>query len=81
MEPSKRLAVFSIRKGKQGSIWVKLGSAFVNRDGSFNVYLDALPMDGQLHIREPGEKRETTSDAAAPASATNTWSATELGGH
>jgi hypothetical protein len=60
----KRLAVFSIREGKGGSIWVRAGSAFVNKDGSLNVLLDVLPLDGKLHVREAAEKR----DAAAAGS-------------
>jgi hypothetical protein len=55
----KRLAVFSIREGKGGSIWVRAGSAFVNKDGSLNVLLDVLPLDGKLHVREAAEKRDT----------------------
>jgi hypothetical protein len=55
----KRLAVFSIRESKGGSIWVRAGSAFVNKDGSMNVLLDVLPLDGKLHVREAGEKRDT----------------------
>ena len=54
----KRLAVFSIRENKGGSIWVRAGSAFVNKDGSLNVLLDVLPLDGKLHVREAGDKRE-----------------------
>lgn len=59
----KRLAVFSIRAGKGGSIWVRAGSAFVNKDGSMNVLLDVLPLDGKLHVREAGEKKEVISAA------------------
>lgn len=56
-----RFTVFSIREGKTregkaSSFWVRAGSAFVNRDGSMNVYLDVLPLDGKLHIREALEK-------------------------
>ena len=58
----KRLAVFSIREGKGGSIWVRAGSAFVNKDGSLNLLLDVLPLDGRLHVREAAERRD-----AAPA--------------
>ena len=58
----KRLAVFSIREGKGGSIWVRAGSAFVNKDGSLNVLLDVLPLDGKLHVREAADKK----DALAP---------------
>ena len=61
-ERGKRLAVFSIRDTKAGSIWVRAGTAFVNKDGSLNVFLDVLPLDGKLHVREAGEKRD-----AAPA--------------
>lgn len=55
----KRLAVFSIKENKGGSIWVRAGTAFVNKDGSLNVLLDVLPLDGKLHVREAGEKRES----------------------
>ena len=42
-----RLAVFSVKQGANGAIWVRAGSAWANRDGS----LDVLPLDGKLHIR------------------------------
>jgi hypothetical protein len=57
---SKKLAVFSIRNIQGGHIWVRAGSAFVNRDGSMNVHLDVLPLDGKLHVREPGERKDAT---------------------
>jgi len=63
LSAGKRLAVFSIRENKGGSIWVRAGSAFVNKDGSLNVLLDVLPLDGKLHVREAGEKREAPSAA------------------
>ncbi len=62
----KRLAVFSIRENKGGSIWVRAGSAFVNKDGSLNLLLDVLPLDGKLHVREAGEKKD-----GAPAAKKN----------
>ncbi len=60
----KRLAVFSIREGKGGTVWVRAGSAFVNRDGSLNVLLDVLPLDGKLHVREAGDRREAAEATA-----------------
>lgn len=54
----KRLAVFSIRENKNGSVWVRAGTAFVNKDGSLNLLLDVLPIDGKLHVREAGEKKD-----------------------
>lgn len=63
----KRYAVFAVRTSKGGqTIWVRAGSAITNRDGSLNVTLDVLPIDGQLHLRDvatvkenqPAEKKE-----------------------
>jgi hypothetical protein len=62
------LAVFSIRENKGGSIWVRAGSAFVNKDGSLNVLLDVLPLDGKLHVREAGEKKDSVPNSAARVS-------------
>ncbi len=60
LDSGKRLAVFSIRPGKNGSIWVRAGVAEVNRDGSVNLQLDVLPLDGKLHVREAFERRAET---------------------
>ena len=56
LEPGRRLAVFSIRQGKNGSVWVRAGWAEVNLDDSVNLHLDVLPIDGRLHVRESTEK-------------------------
>jgi hypothetical protein len=72
-QPGKRYQVFSIketkeRDGRTNAVWVRAGSAWVNRDGSFNVYLDVLPLDGKLHVREAvAERREDGSRAQAHA--------------
>ncbi len=57
--PTERKAVYTIidREGKK-AIWLKVGIAFVNRDGSYNVVLDALPINGKLHIRDFMEREE-----------------------
>lgn len=56
LEIGKMLAVFSIKPSRQGSIWVRAGWAEVNRDGSLNLHLDVLPLDGRLHVRESFER-------------------------
>ena len=56
----KAKAVYMIREGSNGdSFWIKLGVAFVNKDDSLNVVLDALPLnfDGKLHIRDFKERQ------------------------
>ena len=32
--------------------WKNLGSGFLNRDNSINIYLDGLPVNGKLQIRD-----------------------------
>lgn len=51
----KRLVAYAVRKEKGVTVWIKAGTAVANRDGSLNVYLDVLPIDGKLHLREAGE--------------------------
>lgn len=38
------------------AFWVEIGTAFENRDGSINIYLYALPVNGKLQIREKKEE-------------------------
>ena len=49
--------------------WLRIGLAFVNRDGSLNVKLDAVPLTGLLQIRDqaPPSDGEPVEPAAALA--------------
>lgn len=62
--------VFTVIERGQRSHWLRIGTAFVNRDGSLNVKLDALPVNGTLQIREPdpkdGENAEVTPPRPVP---------------
>ncbi len=44
------------RQGK--TYWMRIGSAYLNNDGSTNVYLDAYPANGKLQIRDLDERDE-----------------------
>ena len=79
LSAGKRFAVFSIRGDKGSSIWVRAGSAWVNKDGSMNVLLDVLPLDGKLHVREAGDRRDSV--AATPESSTEVSQLIAPGGH
>jgi hypothetical protein len=50
----KHKTVYTIvqRDGMLKKQWVKIGVAFINHDQSLNVLLDAVPTNGQLHIRD-----------------------------
>jgi len=64
MDMSKRMKVLSPISNKDGkTYWMRAGSAHVNKDGSINLYLDMLPTNGRLQIREwdePGDRRGET---------------------
>ena len=50
--------VYVITERNEKSFWTRIGVAFVNRDGSINVQLDALPVSGRLQIREDEPRAE-----------------------
>lgn len=49
------------KEGWDKGIWIRVGTAFENRDGSQNIILDALPLNGRLQVRDRKPK-ETTAD-------------------
>ncbi|MBI5510374.1 MAG: hypothetical protein HY903_16585 [Deltaproteobacteria bacterium] len=57
---TKMKAVFTIVEGEklEKPLFRRIGTGFVNRDASLNVFLDALPVSGKLHIRDVEPKRE-----------------------
>jgi len=62
--PGERLDAFTVVERGEGKkpFWLKVGAAWVNKDGSFNVQLDAHPVNGALNIRRPhasGEGQDT----------------------
>lgn len=56
-DQKNRKAVYVLVDREGGKArWSRIGIAFENRDGSYNVVLDALPVSGKLHIREFTER-------------------------
>lgn len=56
--PAKKAVYTVAPRPNNRTQWVRIGTAFVNRDGSLNVLLDALPVNGTLHIRDSEPKAE-----------------------
>jgi hypothetical protein len=57
-----------VERGQQGkSFWTRVGVGFVNRDGSITVKLDAIPCNGQLHVREWQEPYDRRPDGVGAA--------------
>ncbi|HKA86460.1 MAG TPA: hypothetical protein VKE22_02305 [Haliangiales bacterium] len=59
-ENKKKKVLCPITKDNK-TYWMRLGVAFVNKDNSLNLYLDGLPTNGKLHVRDwddgPHERR------------------------
>jgi hypothetical protein len=53
-----------VDRGQGKSIWVRVGTGFTNRDGSLNLRLDAIPVNGMLQVREwdSGERRSDSAE-------------------
>lgn len=47
--------------------WIRIGRAYKNRDGSTNVYLDALPSNSKLQLREWDERDDFKGREHQPA--------------
>lgn len=52
----KDVYVITEREEDRKANWSRIGVAFVNRDDSLNVILDAIPITGKLHIRDRSPK-------------------------
>jgi hypothetical protein len=61
---SNRKEVFTVCPRGEGKkdFWLRIGTAFENRDGSWSIVLDALPTSGKLIVREPREQQDTRDD-------------------
>jgi hypothetical protein len=62
-EMKKKKVLCPVERGGK-TYWKTLGMAFVNKDNSINVYLDGLPWNGKLHLRDFDERDEARRDAA-----------------
>jgi hypothetical protein len=65
---SRPWAAYNIVERSGRRYWNRVGSAFPNRDGSMNIFLDSLPRDGKIQIREDDRDRaESRRDRGALA--------------
>ena len=59
MDSSKMKIVYVITDRGEKKFWNRIGVAFVNRDGSINVKLEAVPVKGEMQIRDYVPKEES----------------------
>ena len=63
MSSSKMKIAYVITEREGKHYWNRIGVAFVNRDGSLNVRLEAIPVKGELQIRDYVPKDEAVGPA------------------
>lgn len=54
---SRQLKVYTVieKPGRARGVWLEIGTASENRDGSISAKLDAVPMSGAIQIRDEEE--------------------------
>lgn len=52
MENKNLKIVYTITERGERSRWNPIGVGYTNRDGSINIKLDAMPVNGTMHLRD-----------------------------
>jgi hypothetical protein len=61
MEQNRMKIAYVITQRNDRNFWNRVGVAFVNKDGSINVKLEAMPVSGEIQIRDYQPKDELAS--------------------
>jgi hypothetical protein len=64
MDSAKMKIVYVITERNNRSFWNRVGVAFVNSDGSLNVKLEAVPVSGEMQIRDYVPRDDQPSPSA-----------------
>lgn len=63
MEQNRMKIAYVITQRKDKNFWNRVGVAFVNNDGSINVKLEAVPVSGEIQIRDYQPRDELTASS------------------
>ena len=70
MDSSKVKIVYTVSERNGRSFWNRVGVAFLNRDGSLNVKLEAVPVSGEMQIRDHVPREASIEPTRALAGST-----------
>ena len=70
MEASKMKIVYAISDRNSRKYWNRIGVAFINGDGSINVKLEAVPVSGEMQIRDYVPREDAVSVSRARSRST-----------
>jgi hypothetical protein len=67
-QKSMKVVYTVVERGQGKSFWTRIGVGFTNKDGSLNLRLDAVPINGTLQVREwePATDRASGDRAQGP---------------
>jgi hypothetical protein len=66
MTSTNSKTIFGVTERNRRSFWTRIGTAFVNRDGSLNLLFDFIPTDPRVTIQvREREPKEAESAAGA----------------
>lgn len=54
----EKRSVFALTERDQVTYWTRIGAAWLNKDDSITVTLEAFPVSGRLQIRKDEERDE-----------------------
>ena len=63
---SMKVVYTVVERAPGKSFWTRVGVGFVNRDGSMNLKLDAIPVNGTLQVRDWDERDGTSRPQGPP---------------
>jgi hypothetical protein len=69
MEASRMKIVYVVSDRDSRKYYSRIGLAFIEADGSLNVKLDAIPVSGQMQIRDYVPREEASGAPAARSGA------------
>ena len=67
MDASKIKMAYCISERNGKSYFNKVGVGFVNKDGSWNIKLESLPINGEIHVRDYVPREDGDSPGVARA--------------
>jgi hypothetical protein len=71
MDANKMKIVYVITERSGRKFWNRIGVAFVNTDGSMNVKLEAIPVSGEMQVRDYVPRDEGLTHAAPARASSN----------
>jgi len=71
MDTKNLKVVYTITERGERSYWHRIGVGYVNRDGSLNIKLDAVPVNETMHVRDWTARDEVTAQEPKKSNGSN----------